>query len=104
MAAFTKGCHMSTITNEDIYQEFLTLVRSGADDEAITQAFGGGTVYVPSHKNTSYNARNVAILNDYKAGKTPRQIAAEYELSRSRVWAITKPVRDAQKEAGQGGL
>ena len=65
---------------------------------------GGGTVYVPSHKNTSYNARNVAILNDYKAGKTPRQIAADYELSRNRVWEITKPVRDAQKEGGQGGL
>jgi len=82
------------VTNEDVFNEFVAFIRGGASDQDITREYGGGSLYIPSFKNIY---RNDIIIQEFKDGKSVRELARDYELSTKQIYDITRAYRDSMK-------
>jgi len=87
---------MMELTQLDILKDFIDFARDPEHDlNAILKRFGGGSIYVPTYRTVK---RDEDLIADFKEGKQTqdiiRELCQKYDLSKNRVWELTKEVRN----------
>ena len=74
------------ITNQEIFEAFFDYCQSHSIEETIKE-YGGGSIYIPSYKQTY---RDTDLYARYKAGASMGTLKREFHLSESQVSRIIR--------------